>query len=143
MNTPDVKKTLAELTVRSQGADRMAATAGDLAGRLTQERDATMRLITAYVSEERDQAVNQLVDGVSTERKALLKELLAEEQLIEDRLLAKMPAIVDQPGRPAHRLCHAPAGAAGCAGIGRLHRGQPDFSVRRQQIRGVQKSLLN
>ena len=99
MNTPDVKKTLAELSVLSQGADRMAATAEDLAGRLTQERDATMKLITAYVSQERDQAVKQLVDGVSTERKALLTELLAEEQLIEERLLAKMPAIVDQQGR--------------------------------------------
>ena len=99
MNTPDVKKTLAELTVLSQGADRMAATAEDLAGRLTHERDTTMKLITAYVSEERDQAVKQLIDGVSAERKALIKEILAEEQLIEDRLLAKMPEIVDQQGR--------------------------------------------
>jgi hypothetical protein len=40
-----------------------------------------------------------MVDGVSTQRKALLKEILAEERLIEDRLLAKMPEIVDQQGR--------------------------------------------
>ncbi len=114
MNTPDVQKTLAELSVLSQGADRMAAIAEDLSGRLaqeraatmklittsvSQERDATMKLLTAYVSQERDQAIRQMIDGISTQRKALLKEILAEEQLIEKRLLDQMPAIVDQQGR--------------------------------------------
>ena len=114
MNTPDVKKTLAELSVLSQGADRMAAIAEDLSGRLaqereatmklittsvSQERDATMKLITAYVTQERDQAIRQMFDAISTQRKALLKEILAEEELIEKRLLDQMPAIVDQQGR--------------------------------------------
>jgi hypothetical protein len=99
MNTPDVRKTLAELSVLSQGADRMAAIAEDLAGRLTQEREATMKLLTAYVSQERDQAVKQMFDAISTQREALLNEILAEERLIENRLLKQLPAIVDQQGR--------------------------------------------
>jgi alkanesulfonate monooxygenase SsuD/methylene tetrahydromethanopterin reductase-like flavin-dependent oxidoreductase (luciferase family) len=99
MNTPDVQKTLAELTILSQGAGRLAVTAEDIAGRLTQERDATLKLIKAYVSQERDQAVKQLIDGVSAQRRALLREILAEERLIENRLRDQVSVIVDQQGR--------------------------------------------
>jgi hypothetical protein len=99
MNTPDVQKTLAELTILSQGAGRLAVTAEDIAGRLTQERDATLKLIKAYVSQERDQAVKQLIDGVSAQRRALLREILAEERLFENRLLDQVSVIVDQQGR--------------------------------------------
>lgn len=96
MNTPDMQRSRADVAVLSESAQRLASSVEQLPDQIKSEREATIKLLMAYVSQERHLAVDELVNGIAAERKAALGELLAEERQIENRLTNKLLDVVNQ-----------------------------------------------
>jgi hypothetical protein len=107
LDSPDIKKTLTDLSQLSQGTAGLAAIAEKLPDQIATEREATIKQMMSAVSTERKAAIRdittereatikQVMSAISAERKAAIADFLVEYRRIEERLLPEITKAMDR-----------------------------------------------
>ncbi len=107
LDSPDVKKTLTDLSQLSQGTADLASIAEKLPDQIATERETTIKQVMSAVSTERKAAIKdistereatikQMMSAISAERKAAIADFLVEFQRIEERLRPEITKAMDR-----------------------------------------------
>jgi hypothetical protein len=84
----------AEMQQLMANADQVAGAFEGLPDVIAQERDAAVAQIAKNLAVEREQAINQFMDGLTDQREALKEDLAAEEERLQGAL-AEMKRTID------------------------------------------------